>query len=242
MDNQTTPLLISDSFRFSCSSNLECFNECCRDLNQFLTPYDILRLKNNIGLSSTKFLEKFTTQHIGPETGLPVISLKFDHSSDLICPFVTPDGCSVYEDRPSSCRTYPLARLVSRSRETGKVTEYFTIIKEGHCHGFNSENTQTVKDWIKNQGVEVYNKMNDLLLEIISLKNQLMPGMLDLKARHNFHMACYDLDVFRTNVFEKGLLKDYDIDLKTMDSVKKNDEKLLELGFKWVKQKLFEDY
>jgi Fe-S-cluster containining protein len=88
-------------------------------VNQLLTPYDILRLKRHFGISSAEFLETYTTQHIGPETRLPVVSLKTDASDGHTCPFVSPEGCRVYENRPSSCRTYPLARMLSRSRETG---------------------------------------------------------------------------------------------------------------------------
>ena len=56
MDPELTPISPQDTFRFSCSPVVVCFNECCRDLNQFLTPYDILRLKNHLGLSSGEFL------------------------------------------------------------------------------------------------------------------------------------------------------------------------------------------
>ncbi len=44
-------------FRFACNPGVACFNECCRDLNQFLTPYDVLRLKRGLGLSSRQFLD-----------------------------------------------------------------------------------------------------------------------------------------------------------------------------------------
>ena len=32
-------------FRFSCHKGLSCFTQCCGDVNIFLTPYDVLRLK-----------------------------------------------------------------------------------------------------------------------------------------------------------------------------------------------------
>ena len=87
MDNNMTPLELSDTFKFSCSENVPCFNECCQDLNQFLTPYDILRLKNRLGLTSGLFLERFTSQHTGPESGLPIITFKADYARELQCPF-----------------------------------------------------------------------------------------------------------------------------------------------------------
>ncbi|MEZ4604032.1 MAG: YkgJ family cysteine cluster protein [Desulfobacterales bacterium] len=36
-----------------------------------------------------------------------------------MCPFVTADGCRVYQNRPSSCRMYPLIRVVRRARADG---------------------------------------------------------------------------------------------------------------------------
>jgi len=239
MDNNMTPLELSDTFKFSCSERVPCFNECCKDLNQFLTPYDILRLKNHLGLTSGLFLERYTAQHTGPESGLPIITLKTDYAREFKCPFVTSSGCSVYEDRPSSCRAYPLVRIASRSRETGKIIEQYMLLKEPHCLGFNQEQIQTVEEWVEDQGIRIYNQMNDMLMEIISLKNRLVPGQLDIKASFIFHMACYDLDKFRSHIFEKGILDDQNLDSGTLDAVKNDDVELLKLGYKWIKHKLF---
>ena len=235
------PLSLDDTFQFSCSEQVPCFNECCRDLNQFLTPYDILRLKQRLGLLSNLFLERYTSQHVGPETGLPVITLKPDHSHQLKCPFVRTSGCSVYDHRPASCRMYPLVRIASRSRETGKTNEQYLLLKEPHCLGFNQGQSQTVRQWIEDQGLTLYNRMNDMLLEIIGLKTRLIPGRIDIKSKFLFHMACYDIDTFRSHIFDKGILKNENIDQDTLDSVKNDDVELLKLGFNWIKGTLFGD-
>ncbi len=241
MNEDMIPLTVNDTFPFSCSNEVPCFNECCRDLNQFLTPYDILRIKNHLKLTSSEFLEKYTLQHIGPETGLPVVTFKTDPSSKLKCPFVLPEGCSIYEDRPASCRTYPLARLATRSPETNNIIEYFMLIKEPHCLGHEQQKTITVREWIKNQGIEPYNKMNDLLMEIIGLKKRLKPGEFNLSERHIFQMACYDLDSFRTHVFEKNILERFPTDSNGLDKAKTDDEELLKLGLKWIKNAIFKE-
>ncbi len=235
------PISIEDKFKFSCSAKVPCFNECCRDLNQFLTPYDILCLKNHLGMTSSAFLERYTTQHRGPETGLPVIALKPDDALKFKCPFVTKAGCSVYNARPSSCRIYPLARAVSRSRETGKITEHFALIKESHCRGFEQETTRTVRQWIENQKITGYNEINDMLMEIISLKKHTRPGPLDMKSSNFFQIALYDLDRFRPHIFEKGLLDAFHLDSDTLEAVKNDDVELLKLSHRWIKQILFTD-
>jgi len=238
MENSMTPLSTNDTFFFSCSKKVPCFNECCRDLNQFLTPYDILRLKHHLDLSSNLFLERYTTQQIGPETGLPIITLKPDDYQKLKCPFVTSSGCSVYQDRPSSCRTYPLVRIASRSRTTNKITERYILLKEPHCLGFEQGRTWTIQEWIEDQDVAFYNEMNDMLLEIIGLKNRLTPGQLDIKSKFAFHMALYDIDTFRSHIFEQHILDNWNLDEKALDILKNDDVELLKLGHRWIKRTL----
>ena len=232
-------LSLNDSFSFKCSEKVSCFNECCRDLNQFLTPYDILRLKKNLGLPSNIFLKTYTTQHTGPESGFPIITLKSTDASELKCPFVSSSGCTVYDDRPSSCRTYPLARVLTRSRETGNNIEQYLLLKEPHCKGFEQGQVYTIQNWIKEQGIEIYNKMNDLLMEIISLKNRFMPGQLHLASERFFYMSCYDLDNFRHNIFNNGIIDDLNIDHEILIKAKEDDVELLKLGLMSVKMKIF---
>jgi Fe-S-cluster containining protein len=238
MENTMTPLSPEDTFQFSCGNRLPCFNHCCRDLNQFLTPYDILRLKNGLGISSTEFLAGYTNQHTGPESGLPIITLKPEMSSDRICPFVSPAGCRVYRDRPSSCRMYPLVRTLSRSRKTRSVSETFILLKEPHCKGFDHNHSQTIGEWIASQGLEMYNQMNDMLMEIISLKNAHLPGPLDRESRQMFHMALYDLDRFRDNIINKGLLDNPLLEPRRLDAIKNDDVALLKFGHRLIKNVL----
>ena len=237
MENEFIPLSIDDTFAFSCNRQVTCFNECCRDLNQFLTPYDILRLKTHLGLPSDQFLTRYTAQHTGPDTGLPVVTLR--PGPDLQCPFVTPDGCSVYPDRPSSCRIYPIARAITRSRETGRITEHFALLKESHCKGFATEKTQSVREWIASQGLADYFALNDEMMEIISLKNQLRPGPLDLAAARLFHLGCYDLDGFKAQILDTGRLESMNPDPALVRAALTDDKALLKLSLWWVKTSLF---
>ena len=240
MEPDLTPISLQESFHFSCSPDVPCFNECCRDLNQFLTPYDILRLKNHLGLSSGNFLQHYASLHIGPESGLPIVTLKPKDPHKLICPFVTDTGCRVYENRPSSCRTYPLMRGLTRSRSTGQMTAQFMVLRESHCLGFEKGKTRTLRQWNEEQGLAVYNENNDKLMQIISLKNRLIQGPLDLKSSHLFHTALYDLDNFRLQIQNSGLLDNFHIDSRMMDAALKSDDALLDLGMKWIKHVLFD--
>ena len=239
MNEKLIPIMPDEPFRFACSPEVTCFNECCRDLNQSLYPYDILRLKKGLGLSSSEFLKHYTTRHIGPESGLPIVTLKTTDAGRLTCPLVTEKGCSVYPDRPSSCRTYPLVRAISRCRKTGKITEHFALLKEPHCLGFKGRKDQTVRQWINHQEIAVYNHINDKLMEIISIKSRLLPGPLDLKSRHQVYLALYDLDNFRNQIVNHNLLDNSEVHPQKLAATETDDTALLEFGIEWVKQELF---
>lgn len=239
MTEEMIPVGPRNLMTFNCNSQNECFNDCCRDLNQALTPYDILRLKQSLGIPSQDFLRKYTALHYGPESGLPVVEFKPNPASGHKCPFVTPEGCSVYADRPASCRMYPLARAIARSRETGEIAEFFALIEEPHCKGFGKETGQTVGEWLAGQDVDRHNRQNDKLMELISLKNRVLPGKLEGAQADQFYLALYDLDEFRTQIFEKGLLKELDVPDTVLRKIKTSDESLLDLGIQWVRYMLF---
>jgi len=130
-------------------------------------------------------------------------------------------------------------RIASRSRETSKITEQYILLKEPHCLGFEQGRTWTVREWIEDQDVAFYNEMNDMLLEIIGLKNRLIPGPMDIKSRLAFHMALYDIDTFRSHIFEQNILDNWNLDEKTLDTLKNDDVELLKLGHRWIKKTLF---
>jgi hypothetical protein len=234
---EITPLSPTDRFRFACGETVPCFNACCRDLNQFLTPYDILRLKRNLSMTSREFLTAYVAIHAGPQTGLPVAAFR-ETAGDHPCPFVDASGCRVYPDRPSSCRIYPIARMISRSRETGEITAHYALLKEAHCRGFEEGREWRVAEWLANQGVDPYNEMNDRLLEIIALKNRRHPGPLPHDARRAFQTALYDLDAFRDLLFGKGLDLGFDPDPGRLDAAKTDDEALLRIGLRYVRETL----
>ena len=233
-NSEMVPVSKNEHFTFDCNPDVPCFNACCRDLNQFLAPYDILQLKSFLGIRSEEFLATYTTRHIGPETGLPVITLRPKDGAQRECPFVSASGCSVYRGRPSSCRIYPLARAVSRCRQTGRLTEHFALIRESHCLGFEQNRRQSVSQWLHDQQLRVYLEQNDRFLEIIGLKNQRLPGPLDLRCQHLFQLALYDIDAFRDHILHKGLLADWRLPAETMERLATDEMALLAFGHQFV--------
>jgi len=239
MNEKMVSVSINDVFTFSCSKGISCFNECCRDLNQFITPYDILRMKTALNINSSDFFSKYATLHEGPESGLPIATIQTLASNNYQCPFVTDDGCSIYEHRPASCRIYPIARAIVKSREDNSIQEHYALIKEDHCRGFCRQKIQTVREWIKEQDVEKYNEMNDLMMEIISLKNQIMPGSLDEELKKLFCATLYDLDNFRSELLKGNIVSIKNIPSGSLKILKIDDTALLKFGMNWVKYRFF---
>ncbi len=227
-----------EPFHFECHPGVSCFNACCQDLNQALTPYDVLQLRQHLGISWNDFLERYAALFIGEATGLPVVSLRFSSARGKKCPFVTPQGCSVYEARPTSCRLYPVARAIQRSRKDGSISEHFALIKEPHCKGFANTLSQTPGQWIESQGAREGLAANDALMELISLKNRMRPGRLDPEQEQWVVMAFYDLDQLKQMARETQLpampAAD-DLPLPAGD----DDGQWLAWGLKWVRRAMF---
>jgi hypothetical protein len=76
-------------------------------------------------------------------------------------------------------------------------------------------------------------------MQIISLKNRLIPGPLDDKSRNFFNLALYNLDEFKSQIQNNGLLDDFHADGNVMDATLDDDVALLDLGMKWVERMLF---
>ena len=83
------------------------------------------------------------------------------------CPFVTEQGCGVYEHRSSACRTYPLGRATRPAEEGGLIEQYF-LVREDHCKGFAEKRDWTIGTWLQDQGIEPYNRMNDRYMRLIA--------------------------------------------------------------------------
>jgi len=225
---QQDVLLEKDSkIRFHCRPGLSCFTTCCRDVNIFLTPYDILRMKTRLGISSGEFLEKYTKTLLPPAGGIPVIQLEM-REDDRRCPFVTDEGCTLYEDRPWSCRMYPLDWR-------GDKGGYFFVAGEDRCKGRQEPNEWVLLEWLATQGVAPYEEM-DLRFQMVTRYPRLSEaGIQDPRVQHMFRMACYDLDTFRRFVFETRFLEVFEIEPEAIEQVRTDDLALLDLAFRWIR-------
>lgn len=236
-----TKLTRSDSFCFECGPHVPCFTECCGKLQLSLTPYDTLRLRKRLGLTAEEFMDIHTDLRLRTLHGFPELMMKMSETETRRCPFVTESGCSVYEDRPGACRIYPLGRASKKHPMTGIAQEFYFTVREDHCRGFESAKSWLISDWLQDQGMDEYNKWNDLLMELISLKSRSGDSPFSPQHIQMFMMACFNTEKFRDFIFKSAFLQKFDIAKKTVDLIRYDDEALLGFAFLWLKFALFRE-
>ena len=234
---------LGSRFKFKCHKGVTCFTDCCRGIDIMLTPYDILTMRRKLALTSEEFLAVFTTPQMLEKAELPVVTLKLLDDERKSCPFVEDkDGCAVYEDRPTTCRYYPLGvGSLSYSGEQGEKDEFFFTVKEAHCRGFDEDKEWSVAEWREDQGVDLRDEVNDGWMELIVRKKSLPPSMkLTENARKMFFLVCYNIDKFKEFVFKSTFLERYHIPEEQLKEIQSDDVKLLQFGFEWLKATFFQ--
>ncbi len=227
-----TVLNPENDFRFQCHQSLECFTRCCRDITIFLTPYDILRMKNRLGISSENFLAAYTATMIG-SAGLPVVVLKMQGDAEKSCPFVTAQGCMIYPDRPWACRIYPLQPESTKiTQKTGK--EYYSIMDVPFCLGLKSDRVSTLAGWIEKQGIPIYREMEAAFKKIAMNEFLSNKKISNNEIQQMYYMACYDLDRFRRFVMESTFLKRFEVEPDVVEKIKHSDVELYHFAMRWL--------
>ncbi|MBW1703330.1 MAG: YkgJ family cysteine cluster protein [Deltaproteobacteria bacterium] len=219
--------------------DLACFNTCCRNKHLPLTPYDILRLKTALKIHSDEFLSQYTVYSLDQDSGFPIISLGMGDAPQKACPFVTPEGCRVYNDRPMACRLFPLGRSSGISRGSMTKEEFYYLLDIPGCLGIDEKQIWSVEAWQDNQGLLPYMEINDRMLELVLHARRDRTKPLDESQLQKVMVACYNLDVFREFVFKTGFLELYEIDEKTRSKINDDDTALLNLGFAYLGRALF---
>jgi Fe-S-cluster containining protein len=224
------------TFSFECHSEVACFNRCCRNLNLFLYPYDVLRLKNCLGITSGRFLDEYVDVVMRPGVFFPEVLLRMSENEEKTCPFLTGEGCSVYPDRPDTCRTFPVEQGSLYDAGTGKARLVHFFRPPDFCRGQHETAQWTVGTWISDQEAGEYNRMTLAWAQIKRLF-QADPwkgeGPEGPRAKMAF-MATYNLDDFRKFVFESSFFKRYKVKKDVRKKIAAHEKALLKFGFEWV--------
>lgn len=233
-------LTLDSTFQFNCHKGVACFNECCRNIDITLTPYDIVRLKRRLGLSSSELVARYTVPFEMDHHGMPGLKMLTKPGSSE-CVFLTPEGCGVYEDRPAACRYYALGNMGVRKKGEAAVEDVYFVVEESHCLGHAEPRTQTVREYRHEQGVDVYDDMNREWRDIILKKRSSGPtvGRPSDRSFQLFDMCSYDVDSFREFVQSPGFADVFELDEATTARLLADEDELLRFAFRFLKQVLF---
>jgi hypothetical protein len=230
----------SKTIQFRCRKGIACWNACCSNIDISLTPYDILRLKRRLGLSSTQFLAAFTVPYELEKDGIAGVKLR-PVENGTACQFMTPEGCSVYEDRPTACRYYPVALLSMRKQDEATDRDSYALVKEAHCLGHNEPRSLTIDEYRQEQGLADYDELARGWRQLILKKKSSGPtvGKPSVRSRQLFFMTCYDIDRFRGFVSSESFNEIYELGEEERKNLLADDAQLMLFGFRFLRQVLF---
>lgn len=141
---------------------------CCHDKIIRLNPYEVARLAQNRGVSTTEFLAQYT--------GAQGTALK--QVDQGACVFLTPEGCGVHADRPLVCRLYPLGRQVTADgRET-----FHELDPHPQTEG-EYGTSGTVEDFLAGQGAAPFIDAVDRYIEVVGRMSAMLGARIQNDTR-----------------------------------------------------------
>jgi len=226
-----------DTFCFRCHPQIACFNQCCRNLNLFLYPYDVMRLKQHLEISSDEFIDRHVDIVLRDGHHFPEVLLRMAENEQHTCPFLTEVGCSVYADRPDTCRTFPVEQGALFDAATGRSAPVHYFRPPDFCLGAKETQQWTIDSWAQDQEADLYHQMTLRWAEIRRLfQNDPWgaEGPHGAKAKMAF-MAAYNLDRFREFLFGSSFFKRYHVKSDLKKKLRISDKALLLFGFEWIR-------
>ena len=238
--NVPAALTADTKLRFNCHKGISCFNQCCKHADITLAPYDILRLKQRLGMTSAEFIRQYAVPFQIDSDGLPGLKLKTD--DDGACLQLAGDeGCGVYTDRPTVCRYYPVALLALREKGSSEAEERYSLVKEEHCKGHEEDREITIADYRVEQGCDNFDELNREWYQLLLKKKSAGPavGRPPQTSLQLFFLASYDLDNFAKFVQSDNFKAAYDLPDSFYMEVADDQEALLRFGYRLLRQVLF---
>lgn len=233
-------LELDSEIQFNCHKNISCFNECCKNIDVTLTPYDIVRLKRRFNMTSSEWVNQFTVPFPMDAHEMPGLKLSTKPGSSA-CVFLRKQGCSVYSDRPVACRYYALGSMGVRKQGDSKVEDIYFVVKEDHCKGHDEPRKLTVREYLEEQGIFEYDENNRQWRDIVLKKRSSGPtvGKPSPRSLQLFDMCSYDIDNFRTFFNSPGFDQVFDMSGEEKKTLSYDEDKLFQFSCRFLKQVLF---
>jgi hypothetical protein len=152
-----------------------------------------------------------------------------------------PEGCDVYEDRPTACRYYPVALLAMRKQGEATDRDAYALVKEPHCLGHQEPRRLTIDEYRAEQGLPEYDELARGWRQLILKKKSSGPtvGKPSKRSLQLYFMTCYDVDRFRAFVASDGFSEIYDLPAEELETILRDDVATMLFGFRFLRQVLF---
>lgn len=191
-----------DTFRFECDRT----GRCCK--NRFdnlimLSPYDVMRLRRRLKISSGEFLRRYAHLMLGADSQLPLALLRYEEEKPgkNRCPFLRSYGCAVYPDRPLRCRLYPVGRAFGRQ----DLSYFFLTDVPSHC-GLGKGRLYTLEEWLEEAEAEPFLDWSDEFFSILWNMDHERYRSLDEKLKLNLAVMIYDFDKLISRMVEDRVI------------------------------------
>jgi Fe-S-cluster containining protein len=190
-------------------------------------------------MKPAEFIERYVVEELDEKGIFPVLYLGMVDDGRASCPFVSGDGCTVYNGRPGACRAYPVGRGTTLDKN-GRKQELYILVREDHCRGFDEPETHTVAEWFADQGLVEYNKINDEVLALVQ-HEQVGKGLqrLTREQKDKYILALYKLDEFREMVSSPAFQEEFMANEKEREAILADELSLLRFGIRWIMELLF---
>lgn len=160
---QANTMSPESTFRFACT---QC-GDCCRNRTEpiMITGIDILNIARAKKITAQEAVEKYTNKHIGPDSKLPILTLK-ERSYDGSCSLLRKGKCSVHESKPIVCRLYPIGRSYDV-----KTKEIVYFLNPNRCNAGDGK-TWTLDKWLRQFHVHDFDEDYRVWFESITILAQ----------------------------------------------------------------------
>ena len=140
---------LNDTF-FYCPEHSHACYGCSSTI---LNPQDVFEISKSLSLSIVDFIKKYCDCYIGPESNVPLITLKQTGKNEK-CIFRKDGQCIVKDKKPTVCRLHPLGRVIHPADSNGTVkVEYINPNKMRVCMcGLGKR--YTVQDWLRKNNLD----------------------------------------------------------------------------------------
>lgn len=163
-------------FGYTCRS----CSACCPHKFIQVNPYEVARLARLLGLTTTQFREFYTEKN----------GAVLKRNDEDTCVFLSEGGCSVYPERPLSCRLYPLSRQIAPSG----AEEWVRIQPHPASKGVTTEQG-TIADWVESQAAQPFIDAADAYAFWVRDAYNALETDLDAKTRVELAANLLDMDL-----------------------------------------------